>query len=101
MSNSPTKYINSSDLHIIIIIICYHHYIGYLQLYTRNKTFKLRKPVHHYTIEINQSTKYNSFTSLWLDVYVWLNVFRAPPPQNQERTNSLADLQNNISYGNR
>jgi len=99
MRNSPTKYINSSDLHIIII--CYHNYIGYLQLYTRNKTFKVCKPVHHHTIQINQQTRCNSFTSLLLDVYVWLNMFREPPPQNHLHTNSLADLQNNISYSNR
>jgi hypothetical protein len=29
-------------------------------------------------IQINQPTKCNSFTSLLLDVYVWLNMFRAP-----------------------
>ena len=30
------------------------------------------------TIQINQPTKCNSFTSLLLDVYVWLNMFWAP-----------------------
>jgi hypothetical protein len=30
-------------------------------------------------IQINQPTRCNSFTSLLLDVYVWLNMFRAPP----------------------
>jgi hypothetical protein len=29
-------------------------------------------------IQINQPTRCNSFTSLLLDVYVWLNMFRAP-----------------------
>jgi len=29
-------------------------------------------------IEINQPTTRNSFTSLLLDVYVWLNIFRDP-----------------------
>jgi len=29
-------------------------------------------------IQINQPTRCNSFTSLLLDVYVWLNVYRAP-----------------------
>jgi hypothetical protein len=28
--------------------------------------------------QINQPTRCNSFTSLLLDVYVWLNIFRAP-----------------------
>jgi len=29
-------------------------------------------------IQINQPTRRNSFTSLLIDVYVWLNMFRAP-----------------------
>jgi len=29
-------------------------------------------------IQINQPTRRNNFTSLLLDVYVWLNMFRAP-----------------------
>jgi len=29
-------------------------------------------------IQINQPTRCNSFTSLLFDVYVWLNMFRAP-----------------------
>jgi len=32
----------------------------------------------HHTIQINQPTRCNSFTSLLLDVYVWLNMFQAP-----------------------
>ena len=31
-----------------------------------------------YWIQINQPTRCNNFTSLLLDVYVWLNMFRAP-----------------------
>jgi len=31
------------------------------------------------TIQISQPTRYNNFTSLLLDVYVWLNMFRALP----------------------
>jgi len=40
--------------------------------------FDVRKSVHYYTIQINQPTRCNSFTSLLLDVYVWLNMFRVP-----------------------
>ena len=49
--------------------------------YTANysSTFDVRKSVHHHTIQINQPTRYNSFTSSLLDVYVWLNMFRASP----------------------
>jgi len=32
-----------------------------------------------YLIQIIQPTRCNSFTSLLLDVYVWLNMFRASP----------------------
>jgi len=34
--------------------------------------------VHHHTIQINQPTRCNIFTSLLLDAYLWLNMFRAP-----------------------
>jgi hypothetical protein len=40
--------------------------------------FDVRKSVHHHTIQINHPTRCNGFTSLLLDVYVWLNIFRAP-----------------------
>jgi len=33
--------------------------------------------VHHHTIQINQATRWDSFTSLLLDVYAWPNMFRA------------------------
>jgi len=35
--------------------------------------------VHCYTIQINQPTRCSSFTSLLLDIYMWLNMFRASP----------------------
>jgi hypothetical protein len=40
--------------------------------------FDVRKSVHHHTIQINQPTRCNSFKSLLLEVYVRLNMFRAP-----------------------
>jgi len=43
-----------------------------------NFGFDVRKSVHHHTIQINQPTTCNSFRSLLLDVYVWLNMFRTP-----------------------
>ena len=42
----------------------------------KNK-FKFRKSVHHHTIQINQPTRCNNFSSLLLDVYLQLNMFRA------------------------
>ena len=41
-------------------------------------SFDLRKSLHHHTIQINQPTRCNNFTSLLLEVYVWFNMFRAP-----------------------
>jgi hypothetical protein len=38
-----------------------------------------RKSVHHQTNQIIQPTRCNSFTSLVLDVYMWLNMFRVSP----------------------
>ena len=38
--------------------------------------FKVCKSVHHHTFQINQPTRCNSFSSLLLDVYVQLNMFR-------------------------
>ena len=40
-------------------------------------TFKVCKSVHHHTIPINQPTRCNNFSSLLIDVYVQLNMFRA------------------------
>ena len=51
---------------------------SYLNMMTYFGTFDVRKSVHHHTIQINQPTRYDSFTSLLLDVCVWLGVFRAP-----------------------
>jgi len=42
----------------------------------RNLKFKVCKSVHHHTIQINQPTRCKSFSSLFLDVYVQLNMFR-------------------------
>ena len=39
-------------------------------------TFKVCKSVHHHTVQINQQTRCNSFSSLLLDIYVQLNMFR-------------------------
>ena len=47
-------------------------------LKTKKKTqFKVCKSVHHHTIQINQPTRCNNFSSLLLDVYLKLNMFLA------------------------
>jgi len=38
---------------------------------------KVCKSVHHHTIQINQPTRCNNFSSLLPDVYLQLNMFRA------------------------
>ena len=55
--------------------------------------FDVRESVHHHTIQINQPPRCNSFTSLLLDVYVWLNMFRAPiRPLSSEAYNCTRSL---------
>ena len=41
------------------------------------RVFKVCKSVHHHTFQINQPTRCNNFSSLLLDVYVQLKMFRA------------------------
>jgi len=41
--------------------------------------FDVYKSVHHHTNHVIQPTRCNSFTSLLLEVYVWLNMFRWSP----------------------
>jgi hypothetical protein len=43
------------------------------------RKFDVCTSLHHHTIQINQPTRCNSFPSLLLDVYVWLNRFRTHP----------------------
>ena len=48
-----------------------------LQWLKRKFQFKVCKSVHHHSIQINQTTRCNNFSSLLLDIYVQLNMFRA------------------------
>jgi hypothetical protein len=43
-------------------------------------------------IQINKPTRHNRFTSLLLDVYVWLNMFRAPFRPSSEAYNCTRNL---------
>jgi len=43
-------------------------------------------------MQINQPTRCNSFTSLLLEVYVWLNMFRASPRPSSEAYNCTRSL---------
>jgi hypothetical protein len=52
---------------------------------TKCKRIKLIKD----TIQIIQTTRCNSYTSLLLDVYVWLYTFRASPAHHQGHTTAL------------
>jgi len=54
--------------------------------------FDVCKSVHHRTIQMNQPTRCNSFTSLLLDVYVWLNMLRALPRPSPGAYNCYSSL---------
>jgi len=54
--------------------------------------FDVRKSVHHHTIQINQPTRCSIFTSLLLDVYVWLNMFRVSPRPSSGAYNCTRSL---------
>jgi hypothetical protein len=54
--------------------------------------FDVRKSVHHHKIQTIQPTRCNSFTSLLLDVYVWLNLFPASPHPSSGAYNCTRSL---------
>jgi hypothetical protein len=54
--------------------------------------FKVSKSVHYHTIQINQPTKCNNFSSLLFDVYLQLNMFRASSRPLQELKNCSSSL---------
>ena len=54
--------------------------------------FDVRKSVHHHTIQIIRPKRCNSFTSLLLDVYVWLNMFRGSPRPSSGAYNCAMSL---------
>jgi len=54
--------------------------------------FDVRKSVQHHMIQIIQPTRCNSFISLLLDVYVWLNMFRAYPRPSSGAYNCTRSL---------
>jgi len=56
------------------------------------KTFGVRKSMHHHTIQIIQPTRCKNFTSLLLDFYVWLNMFRASPLPSSGANNCTRSL---------
>ena len=56
------------------------------------KFLRLVPIINIFEIQINQPTRCNSFTSLLLDVYVWLNMFRAPPRPSSGAYNCTRSL---------
>jgi len=67
-------YDTAVDYSVAIPILINKVYISFdIQL----AMFKICKSVHHNTIQINKPTRCNNFSSLLLDVYVQLDVFRA------------------------
>jgi hypothetical protein len=64
--------------------------------------FDIHKSVHYHTIKINQTTRCNSYTSLLLDVYVWLKMFRAllrPSSGAYNSTRSLWFYRRRVAVG--
>jgi len=47
---------------------CVRNTITYTSKVNKINTLKVCKPVHHHTIQINQPTRCNNFSSLLLDV---------------------------------
>jgi len=54
--------------------------------------FDVGRSVHQHTIQTNQPTRCNSFTSLPLDAYVSLNMFRAPTRLSSGAYNCINSL---------
>jgi len=54
--------------------------------------FDVVKSVHHHTMQINQPTRCNNFTSFLLDVYLRLNMFRAPQRPSSADYNCISSL---------
>jgi hypothetical protein len=65
-----------------------------LQLSKKIVVFKsaVHKSMHHHAIQIIQPTRCNSFTSLFLDVYLRLNMFRASPRPSSGAYNCTRSL---------
>jgi hypothetical protein len=57
----------------------------------KTKQFYLGK-IKLITIQMNQPTRCNTFTSLLLNVYVWLNMFRATPRPSSGACNCTSGL---------
>jgi len=64
----------------------------YIYIYIFFFFFDIHKSVHCHTIQINQPTRCNSFTSLILDVYVWLNMFQTSPHPSSGAYNCTRSL---------
>jgi hypothetical protein len=58
-------------------LLSHLHSITFQQIWIILLMFKVCKSVHHCTIQINQPTGCNNFSSLLFDVYVQLNMFWA------------------------
>jgi len=58
---------------------CFHLHMTY---FAKDYQCKVSKSVHHHTIQINQPTRCNNLSSLLLDVYLQLNMFRASSRQS-------------------
>jgi hypothetical protein len=81
----PTREEKFYGYGIRVVVVC-------LATYNANLLTNISHSELGYWIQINQPTKCNNFTSLLLDVYVWLNMFRAPLRQSSGVYNCTRSL---------
>ena len=67
-------------LHVAFRIPCFNNFIK-ICAGSKRKSYKIDfgRSMHRHTIQTNQPTRCSSLKSLPIDVYVSLNIFRAPP----------------------
>jgi len=87
------KYVQSHIIIIIIIIISSSSSSSSINQHVAVTPVTItRVSYRKNTVQIIQSTKCNTFTSLLLDVYMWLNMFRASPRPSSVAYNCTRSL---------
>jgi len=77
---------------LTLIQCAYNSYYIHNQRHMRSTVLAKGKKKLVTFIQINQPKRCNSFTSLLLDVYAWLNMFRGPPRPSSETYNCTRSL---------
>jgi ABC-type sugar transport system permease subunit len=69
---------------LLVIVLEFQVSVTYIYQFT------VCKSVHHLSIQINQTTRCNNFSSLLLDVYIQFNMFRASSRPSSGATTAVA-----------